>query len=429
MKADSSAPDTPQSYRWWFGFGLFVVLVLLFQSAMAYLVGLDASLSGDEKHFVATIRQFGQGLSIHLLRTYEEMSTPLPFLLFSGWGRLFGFDIVSLRLGSLLVAVLTYITWFGLLGSVLRSGWRVWFGAWLLVLNPYMIYLSIFVHTDTITILFVLLAVLAWRFDRPWMMALALAAAMLCRQYVVYVAGAAALNAIVGWLGTRERSQAITSIASIASVVPLLILFIFWGGAKPDNELQKLYMPYAFVFHPTSLVLYISVLGLYLLPVTLTVWGRVYGQWKVVAGAAIVSFVYWLFPVKASAPSIEQINVHTVGLLHKALRWMGGEGWPEQMVFYAGFLLGLPIIWLLVVDGLKQARAGQGALRLFLNLSGVLFLLVMPWSYLHWEKYILPVYPLMILRILMLKPHSLNQDQPDRPSENRLDATQTTPGG
>ena len=64
---------------------------------------------GDEAHFLETIRLFGAGVSLELLRAYREMTAPLTYLVYAAWGHLAGFDTPRLRLLSPLVAAATAV--------------------------------------------------------------------------------------------------------------------------------------------------------------------------------------------------------------------------------------------------------------------------------------------------------------------------------
>jgi hypothetical protein len=108
---------------------------------------------GDEAHFLGTVRLFGQGISVDLLRTYPEMSAPLTYVLYAAWGRLAGFGTPELRLLSPVIASATGLLWFAFLKDHLRSRLAVSMSLATLVLNPYFIGLSVFVFTDMLALL------------------------------------------------------------------------------------------------------------------------------------------------------------------------------------------------------------------------------------------------------------------------------------
>ena len=79
----------------WIGFQLMAVLG----------IGIDRPPYSDEQHFCETVVSFGEEITIEKLRTYDEMSTPLQFVLYSLWGRLFGFAMWQLRMLSIIIAL------------------------------------------------------------------------------------------------------------------------------------------------------------------------------------------------------------------------------------------------------------------------------------------------------------------------------------
>ncbi|HWR82664.1 MAG TPA: hypothetical protein VN285_05125, partial [Candidatus Deferrimicrobium sp.] len=66
------------------------------------------------------------------------------------------------------------------------------------------------------------------------------------------------------------------------------------------------------------------------------------------------------------------------------------------------FLGALPIFLVLVEDCNVRMRQRRTELCLLLDLAILCFLIVMPFSYLWWEKYFLPLVPLAATRLLLL---------------------------
>src|SRR5262249_25332232 len=93
-------------------------VVLALEAILAWSVGIGRPFRGDEPHFVETIIQFGtRPLNLDLLTHYNEMSGPVPFVLYGTWGRVFGFGPPVLRLFSVVVALATYLLWYWFLHS------------------------------------------------------------------------------------------------------------------------------------------------------------------------------------------------------------------------------------------------------------------------------------------------------------------------
>ncbi len=358
---------------------------------------------GDERHFAETVRLFANEPTLATLRTYPEMSGPLPFALYALWGMLAGLELPSLRVLSLLIAPASYLLCHRIVWLVFRNGIAALLLTLFLALHPYMIGFSVFVFTDGPAILFVLIALLGAVRDRPMIVFVGLAGALLSRQYLVFLPAA-----IIGWTLTtladpnQRRPAFELLVAALVATLPLALLTLLWGGLSPDNNLRRLYLNEGLSFHPDFLVLYISLLFLYLLPVVAFSWRQVYGDWRVNAVALVLGPSYFLFPVGAS-PYARDIGVHTVGLFHKALVALNGPAWIPHAVFFLGFVLGLPIVIQVVRSAHARIRAGQRDLPLLLDLSILLFLIVMPFSYLNWEKYLLPLVPLAAIRIAALR--------------------------
>lgn len=378
-----------------------ILAFLVVLEGVVLFFGLNYHLWGDEIHFVNTVRLFGEGLTLDKLRHYNEMSSPLPFMVYAAWGRLFSFDLQVLRLLSIIIALTTYLAFHHLL-VVCQVKPRVAFLATaFLALQPYMIGLSIFVFTDMLAILFLILGCIGIRRRKPLLFGLWSMAGLLSRQYLTFLPIAAGVFFLLRYLGTRERHARDMALAALWAFGPLAILYIFWGGLSPDNERRAYFLSESLHFNPDFLVVFILLYFVYLLPFVLWRWKYFYGDWKVLGISALISLVYWLFPVRATQYAVA-VGVDTVGFYHRSVRYIAGERW-EQLVLYLSFLLGLPLVIALVKDGYRRWERSDLDFVFFLDLTIMTFFILMPFSYLNWEKYILLVLPVMILQILLLR--------------------------
>ena len=91
----------------------------LFEAVAAW-VGFQQGPWGDEIHFYQTVQQFGQCMGLNTLKCYNEMSSPLPFVVYAMWGNVFGFELGVLRFLSVVIALLTYATVFVLTITITR---------------------------------------------------------------------------------------------------------------------------------------------------------------------------------------------------------------------------------------------------------------------------------------------------------------------
>lgn len=365
-------------------------------------VGLDRAFPGDELRFIETSRQFGENFSLSLLKHYEEMSTPLPFMLYGLWGNVAGWDLPTMRVGALLVALITYIALHHYLYGVFRGGWQTIFLFVWIAVQPYMAAMSMFVYTDMPAIGFALLGLIAVHRRQPALTAVATAGMLLCRQYLVIFPLAAGIFFLCAYLYQRQRRDLFMLIALVAGSMPMLALFALWGGLNPDNQVQHLYVHDAFAFHAEALVLYIATFAVYASPVIVTAWRTIYGDARVLAACAALSLLYWLFPVRPS-PSAIAVDVHTVGLFDRLVWALLGGGLARDLVFFLAFALALPVMVWFALATWRRWRETRFDHPLFLLLMMWSFLLVMPLSYLHWEKYFLPMLPVVGALILLLR--------------------------
>jgi hypothetical protein len=378
----------------------FVVFLILLQSVVIGVADLKRPHWGDEDHFVQTVRLFGEEISLNTLRHYNEMSTPLPFITYALWGRIFGFETHVLRILSVIIALLTYLLFHRFLSLLFQEPKVVFLTAVFLTVHPYMVGFSIFVFTDMLPILFLIVACIVVIKRNAIGFGLAAMGTLLCRQHFVFLPVAAGLFYLLSFLRDRKSTSFQMLIASILSLAPLGLLYLIWQGFSPDNEMRKSYLDEGFYFHPSYLSLYVCLLFVYLIPIVAVRWRWIYGDRRILVGSFIFSWLYWLFPVGPSKYAIA-IDVHTVGLFHRLLQWIWPGGFFEQVVFYVTFLLGLPILLFLVKDCYQRVKRRDFGLPLLLDISILAFLAILPFSYMCWEKYFLPVVPLAAVRILL----------------------------
>jgi hypothetical protein len=126
-----------------------------------------------------------------------------------------------------------------------------------------------------------------------------------------------------------------------------------------------------------------------------------YSNYRVWLVGLAASVFYVLFPVVPSKPSID-VGIPTVGLFHRLLEWTFSSPRTVHGVFYLCFLLALPFLFWIVRDLVQRYLKSRFDVALMLDLAIVVFFVVMPFSYLGWEKYFMPVVPPVILRVLLI---------------------------
>lgn len=374
-------------------FGSVTVLTLL-----SWRVDLGQAFRGDEIHFAQTIEKFGETPSFDLLAHYEEMSGPLPFLLYGAWGRLFGYDPLTLRMLSLLIAVVTYALWFRLSARQFASTRGALVATACFLLQPYLLFVSLFVYTDMLTMLFLLMAMIALREERPLLLCAGIAGALVCRQHLVFLPLAAGLFLVLKYrYGPRWRGLCLLA-GCFAGTLPLMGLLALWKGPCPDNTLKQTYLTGGTSFHIESAWLYVSLSAVYLAPAI--VWKRhsIFASQRMLVLAVLISLLYWLTPITPSPSSIAAGIPH-VGMFHRALASLFRSSTAVQFIFWLALIPGLLTYLFLGRDLLRRCVRRTVEFPVFLDLAALAFLAVMPWAYLHWEKYLLPLVPILIARL------------------------------
>ncbi|MCC7126771.1 MAG: hypothetical protein IT178_18110 [Acidobacteria bacterium] len=346
---------------------------------------------GDEEHFLLTVRLFGNGLSRELLRTYPEMSGPLTFAAFSVWGHIAGFDTPALRLLAPLIASVTALLWYETLRRAGGDTRGVALALLVVLLNPYFVGLSVFVFTDMPALLGMSLLGLGVVTGRPLVVCAGLIVATLARQYLVFLAPALVTAEIAGRWSRGRVSIGPLSIAAVVGLLPLGVMVLLWGGhLAPDNAWRPVYLSEGLRFDLHALTLYLALPAIYLAPL-LAVQAR-RPPARVVAVSTLLAALAMMFPVQPSVAQTRE-GSHTVGFADRFL----SATMPASVVdvFFAVMVLaGGVVIGTRLVRDLRTWRAEPSSLTaaaVFPWLAALSFLLVMPFSYMPWEKYGLPL--------------------------------------
>lgn len=356
---------------------------------------------GDEVRLHATVIEFSENFSLDYLRTYNQLSTPLPFIIYSGWGKIFGLELFHLRILSIIIALTTFMLFFKILEHFVKDRKLLFFGSIFLAIHPYNVGLSIFVFTDMIAVLFLLLGFLGVIRKSLWLTAIGLAASILCRQYLVFILPPVFIFLLLKWLKDKDKRELMTLAGTILSITPFAALVIFWGGISPDNQWREFYSTEKLYFHPEILFLYIMLLAVYLLPYLILTFRRLIKSKLILFLSILISPLYFLSPIEPSKYSVA-INVHTVGLFHKALKFLTDNDTIIQTIFFIFFWAGLLVLSNLIGEGYKLIKNKDYPAKLNLIMITVSFMIIMPLSYLGWEKYFMPLLPFLIILFSLL---------------------------
>ncbi len=245
----------------------FVPFLILYLCGLA-LFGLHRPCWHDECHFVDTIMGFEQQFSLPMLKHYNEMSMPLPFVLYAAWGKAFGDSLFVLRLFSLCITAVTLMAFQYLFFLTVRDRKVSFLLVLLLAMNPYMAGAGVFVYTDMLMMLSLAFFMIGVVRRNSVLLFISAAAGLLCRQYFIFAVGAGILYFILD--GIRNSGKGVPwrapAAALLAATIPAAALFVLWHGLNPDNADKSLYISGGPRFHPNSLTLYITLISVYTLP-------------------------------------------------------------------------------------------------------------------------------------------------------------------
>jgi len=364
---------------------------LIYCIALIRVFGFQYKPWTDEEHFYFTILDFIDKPTLYTLKHYEEMSGPLPFILYGIWGWLFNADLATLRIFSLLLSVITILSAYHLFRTAALSILASAISIIVLTLNPYFIGTSFFVYTDMLCELCMIWSFIALLNKNILISYTALLFAILCRQYMVFF-----IPVIFLFIYAEEQFKITVAFIkkSLLLFIPIAgtgLLFWFWQGASPANQLKELYIHHAFAFHGNAITAYMAASILYTFPLLLLSLFEIKKTWVFTVVSASIIW-YYIFPVQGSQVAMEStLHIDTIGLFHKTTHDL-----PivlETTVWFLLFLCACLVFALLIKKSIQQFRSLQSIVLC----SWVCFLLVMSLSYLTWEKYLLPVLPFLLI--------------------------------
>lgn len=252
----------------------FIVLCLVTAVYVALLIWLDLLQGGywrDERHFWETSLSFSDRIlpTLEQLRNYEELNTPLPFIIFGALEYLFQQGIF---LGRLLNLGLS-------LAISLIIGWPkpgkpyalfCLIGLWLC---PYYFWLSGRLYTELITCFWIVLGLMAYIRDRTFLSGIAFILAIASRQYALafplaiftYEFGLAMKTAIASsQIRLADQWKWLAPLVAVLSIGVWLYLF---QGLAPETAIEIRATPEVqqtfWAVRPGQVVNFMAFTGLY----------------------------------------------------------------------------------------------------------------------------------------------------------------------
>jgi len=373
------------------------VYTLLYLTAISLTFGFDHKVWVDEKHFYETIKLFTNHFSIETLRTYNEVIAPFTFIIYAIWGKVFGTDLATLRILSLLIALVTFFRFFVLAQKHFSPLYSLLLTI-LLSLNPYMIGISFFCYTDMLTILFSIEIALAIHSNSTFRFVIFSILSLYTRQYNVTVLMAVGIYYLLS-KNENGKTNWFNAFSMFIPLIAFLPLIILWKGVAPDNQMHSLLNGYSYHYQLIALPTYIYTIVIYSLPLSL-LWLYKNYQFRLLElliVIAICSIFYALFPVTPAACSVHD-GIYTVGLFHKVIDLVIKNSVLVHTILYLSFLFAV----ITLVDLIKKYKNylfnyQPNQIHLFYLLNIITLLLVMPISYQIWEKYVLVIMPYCLI--------------------------------
>ncbi len=378
-------------------FALLAIFIIVFFLKDRFTV----ELYQDEHHYLPAAVQFSAEPipSLHLLQTYNELNTPIPFIL-GGWVlNIFGNDVQNLRLLTALTsfALLMLFVWY----SPERTK-RFWLclGGLLIFPNYYLV--SVYYYTDIFAMVFTLGGVIAYLRKSHWVGFLSLAAAVCCRQYML--AFPAAILAYEVFKNVKWSANPLVLVKSIFSdpawiwyalaVLAIVPWVVIWHGPAPASVMaDQHYDSDKLVNYNFGYLMYASVVVAvyYIIPETLVTRRfphfLAYPQKHPVMFAgflAVIAAIVAFFPAKQAYNPY--FTWPYLGYVDELLMKIGISGLLKQLVFGA-----------LMLVTLVRFVSPRFTLATWIFLLNILLL---GKAQLSWDKYSLPM--IMVLWFLAM---------------------------
>ena len=381
------------------------VLIVLFGIICAIFISLDKPLHGDENHFYRTLVQFGQSDISVIIKDYNQVTGPVFFSLYGFIGRYCDFSKEILRLINLLPFIFFLLLFRASSKNILANKQESFQALLLSLLNPYMVGIAIYLYTDGINMLAIYLFYYAVVSKRLPMLIPATALALCTRQYSVYAIAASSLYILT----SRQyelKSIILAAVFVALGCVPFVYLYVLWGGIAPKQGLAHWVPNQSVIYHLDYITTYVSFMTIYALPAIVykrralvnlvkTTLGT-----KGMVGTALLSLFAFIFPTQISeAIATTSSKIDSVGYIHSAMKHVP-VAHIDQALIWLFFLVGLAVLIAFFIEDFKEVKRMATGINFFLTINILIFLLMMPLSYQVWEKYLIVILPLFVLRIL-----------------------------
>lgn len=376
---------------------LLVLFIIVFFLKDRFTIGLYQ----DEHHYLPTAVLFSTEPipSLNLLQTYNELNTPIPFIL-GGWAlRIFGEDIQSLRLLTAFTsfALLMLFVWY----SPGRTR-RFWLCLGGLLIFPNYYLCSVYYYTDIFAMFFTLAGIIAYLRKWHWVGFVSLAAAVCCRQYMLaFPAAIVAYELFKNVKWSADPAVLVKSIFADSSwiwyllaVLALVPWVLIWHGPAPASVMaEQHYDSDKLVQYNFGYLMYASaVVAVYYIVPEMLVTRRFshFIEYPRKYPAMFVGFLLVIAAIVSLFPAKQAYNPYFtwpyLGYVDELLMKIGVSGLLKQLVF--------GVLMLVTLVRFVPPRFNLATWVFLLNI------LLLGKAQLSWDKYSLPM--IMVLWFLAM---------------------------
>jgi hypothetical protein len=319
---------------------------------MAGATRLSFRLVGDEGAFsLKVIETFAGAWPAPNLADYAVTSTPLAYLLLTGWGKIVGFEIWKLR-GLTAVATLLSAFLFYKLCKEQRLPYPL-LSALCFLLSPYIFFLGFTIYPENFALLFgigSLYCYFIYADSLRGMIAGSVLAtlAIYCRQSYIFLPAAVLGVDLLRRLGRRTAAlDHWSSWRPLVLGIPILMFipsYIVWGGATPPMTRVAGHEDWFLALTPAHVNYILMFVGFYFAPMlfrpqTTALLKKGRYEWLVVLALAVV---FCGFPVRlddvAGHSFVAGIIVHILDLVG-SLTWASAEATLGIALWGIGMLI------------------------------------------------------------------------------------------
>ncbi len=366
-----------------------VAVVLLATSIAIYAGALSANrglFDHDEAIYLRVIKLFDGGVSLDLLRTYGgEPASPAPlfFLLYSWFGKGFGFGYTTFRVLSLILTLLAVACLAGFIHIDASRDRRLFFPS-LLFIFPYIFCMAFSVMAEPLTLLLTVVALgcylqgLTRKSNAALLIgAIAATAALHVRIHAVSVPVAV----MVVLLLRRDRSVLYWCLA-LTPILARLPLILLQGGLTVSREAFTQTKP-ELGFCPSNIHFFFVWFGYVFFPL---LWWCHSNRRITFSVTLLLIPVYLLIAPSFLAPE------HN-GALRTLFLWMGVSATTAKVLAFPFWCVGC----CMTIDLIQRIVAGEALREMFLGACIVLFMASLAFSTVAFERYYQLAVPAIVL--------------------------------